>query len=245
MSRKKNVAEDDKPQVPAYIVTFSDMVTLLLTFFVLLLAMADEQKVELFTAGQSAFKRALADFGLSGSLFSMHGGLDFGHPKAKYKVDEGRDEADDRSIDSQMEMLRRKLLDVERTMEILPSQIVCASKTFTVTDIHFERGSWSLNEPAKEFLRTYCRQLAESLGSEAVSVYVVGLAATERSERRQWLVSAHRAEAVADFIKESLGEQSNGSVYSWGAGAGGDWSGSSGVISKQTNIMIVALTASR
>ncbi len=245
MSRKKTTSDDSGPCVPAYIVTFSDMITLLLTFFVLLLSLADEQKEELFTAGQSAFKRALADFGMSGSLFSSHNGLDFEHPKAKYRVNEGQDENNDRSIDSQMEMLRRKLLDVERTMEILPSQIVGVSKTFTVTNIRFKRGKWNLDEPTRVFLNTYCRQLAETLGTEAATVYVVGLAATERTETKQWLVSAHRAEAVADFIKTSLGEQSNKSVYFWGAGSGGQWSGTSGVISKQTNIMIVTLTSSK
>jgi chemotaxis protein MotB len=245
MSRKTKSSEDVGPQVPAYIVTFSDMITLLLTFFVLLLSMATEQKEELFTAGQSAFKRSLADFGLSGSLFSRRSGLDFNHPKAKYKVDEGQDEPDDRSIDSEMEMLRRQLLDLERTMKILPSQISGVSKTFTVTDVHFNRGGWGLNKPARQFLTTYCRQSAESMGTGAVTFYVVGLAGAEPSERLQWQVSARRAEAVANFIRGQSGEGSNWSVYSWGAGPGGDWSGPGGVISKQTDIMIVALTGGR
>ena len=51
MSRKRKSSEEGKLPVPAYIVTFSDMITLLLTFFVLLLSMASEQKEELFTAG--------------------------------------------------------------------------------------------------------------------------------------------------------------------------------------------------
>jgi len=243
MSRKRKSSGDGGPQVPAYIVTFSDMVTLLLTFFVLLLAMASEQKEELFTAGQSAFKRALADFGLSGSLFSKHSGLDFKHPKAKYKIDEGQDEANDRSIDAEMEIVRRRLLDLEKTIKIMPSQIVGVSKTFTVTDIHFNRGGCGLNKSSKEFLTTYCRQLEEGLGVGSVTLYVVGLAGSESSERQQWQVSARRAEAVANFIKGRLGEQLNWFVYSWGAGPGGDWSGPGGVISKQTDIMIVALTA--
>jgi chemotaxis protein MotB len=245
MSRKRKSSEEGGLQVPAYIVTFSDMVTLLLTFFVLLLSMATEQKDELFTVGQSSFKRSLADFGLSGSLFSKHSGIDFKHPKPKYKIDEGQDEPDDRSIDSEMEMVRRQLLDLERTMKILPSQISGVSKTFTVADVHFNRGGWGLNKPARQFLTTYCRQSAESMGTGAVTFYVVGLAGAEPSERLQWQISARRAEAVANFIRGQSGEGSNWSVYSWGAGPGGDWSGPGGVISKQTDIMIVALTAGR
>jgi len=245
MSRKRKSSEEGRAQVPAYIVTFSDMITLLLTFFVLLLTLASEQRPELFTIGQNAFKRALADFGLSGSLFGMSRGLDFKYPKAKYKIEEGQDVPGGRSIDAGLETVRRRLLDLEKTMKIMPSQIVGVSKTFTVTDIQFNRGGWGLNKPAKQFLTTYCRQLEESLGTGAVTLYVVGLAAAEAGERGQWQVSARRAEAVASFIKGRLGEQSNRSVYSWGAGPGGDWSGPGGVISKQTDIMIVALTANK
>lgn len=242
MSRKRKVSEDEKVLVPLYMFTFANILILLLAFFVLLLTLAEEKTEEQtkkqVEAGLTAFKRAFSDFG-------MGRGLSFDYPMAKYKVEEGQDEPGGRSIDSKMEMLRRKLLDLERTMKISPSQIVGVSKTFTVTDIRFNRGGWGLNKPAKQFLTTYCRQLEESLGVGAVTLYVVGLAAAEAGERGQWQVSARRAEAVASFIKGNLGEQSSRSVYSWGAGPGGDWSGPGGVISKQTDIMIVALTASK
>lgn len=242
MSRKRKVSEDEKVVVPMYIVTFANILILLLAFFVLLLTLAEEkteeQTMELFTAGQNAFRHAISDFG-------MGRGSGFDYPKAKYKVEEGQDEPGGRSIDAAMETVRRRLLDLEKTMKIMPSQIVGVSKTFTVTDIHFNRGGWVLNKSAKQFLTTYCRQLEESLGVGAVTLYVVGLAVAEASERGQWQVSARRAEAVASFIKVRLGEQSSWSVYSWGAGPGGDWSGPGGVISKQTDIMIVVLSASK
>jgi chemotaxis protein MotB len=43
MIERKEPPKEDKIKVPSYIVTFSDMITLLLTFFVLLLSMASEQ----------------------------------------------------------------------------------------------------------------------------------------------------------------------------------------------------------
>jgi len=48
LRQARPVIEDDKPKVPSYIVTFSDMVTLLLTFFVMLLSLAEVQDPELF-----------------------------------------------------------------------------------------------------------------------------------------------------------------------------------------------------
>lgn len=56
------VEEDEKPGVPAYMVSFGDMVTLLLTFFILLVAMADTQTAGLVGVGKGPIVRhVLAD----------------------------------------------------------------------------------------------------------------------------------------------------------------------------------------
>ena len=53
---------ESKMQVPSYIVTFSDMITLLLTFFVMLLSMADTQvDKHKFMKGHYSFKEAVAE----------------------------------------------------------------------------------------------------------------------------------------------------------------------------------------
>ena len=44
--------ENEKPGVPAYMVSFGDMITLLLTFFILLVALADTQTAGLVGAGK-------------------------------------------------------------------------------------------------------------------------------------------------------------------------------------------------
>ena len=53
-----------KIRVPAYIVTFSDMVTLLLTFFVMLLSMSKSRNTELFQRGHDSFVNSIKNFGL-------------------------------------------------------------------------------------------------------------------------------------------------------------------------------------
>jgi len=225
---------------PAYIVTFSDMITLLLTFFVLLLAMADERNESLYKDGQSAFKRAVAGFGMSGILFSKSDGSQFEHPLVKYRVRKGNDATEDRSIDSETEMVRRVILDLEYLMKISPSQITASSKTFTALDIHFGPGSWKLDESAKQFLNKYSRQIQESFVNQPLAFYVVGMAGSEKPGKQQWTVSGNRAQAVADHLKNEL-SQSDWPVYSWGVGPGGDWTGASGLISKNSQIMIVML----
>jgi len=62
MKRAKKAAEESKPIVPAYIITFSDMVTLLLTFFVLLITLASKQDHALRRNAESSIRRALANF---------------------------------------------------------------------------------------------------------------------------------------------------------------------------------------
>ncbi len=62
MARKKN--KDEGGGAPAWLVTYSDLVTLLLTFFVLLLSMANMDKVK-FHDALGSLKGA---FGLSGSI---------------------------------------------------------------------------------------------------------------------------------------------------------------------------------
>ena len=84
--------------------------------------------------------------------------------------------------------------------------------------------------------------MAASFSGEPVTVYIVGLAGTESSAEQQWTISARRAFQVANYIKKTLPGNTNWKVHSWGAGPGGEWAGANGVISKKTDILIVALT---
>ena len=74
-------------EVPAYIVTFSDMITLLLTFFVMLLSLADVQDPELFNKGRDSFVEAVDSYGL-GVMSSSHLAGGFEDLKTRYQVSE-------------------------------------------------------------------------------------------------------------------------------------------------------------
>lgn len=241
MSGSKKQAEEG-PKVPAYIVTFSDMVTLLLTFFVMLLSMAETQVEDhKFMAGQSSIRRALADFGLSGFLINQKSGPEFEHPRPAYNIDEGQDEEEDRSIDSHTEMLRRILLEIETKMKISPSQIDGVSKTYLPMEIRFPPKSSTLNEEAKKELQLYWNQIQTSTINQEPILYILGLAADEPNPTLQWFLSARRAEAVKVYL-ESLNKKKNGPpIFCWGAGNGGEWTGQSGLTTKETQIMITLI----
>jgi len=244
MKSKQTPSEEHKQSAPTYIVTFSDMVTLLLTFFVLLISLAETQNEENLKRGQSSFKQAIADFGISGFFFSKHSEPQFDHPKIKYHINQGQDKPEDRSIDAETEMVRRMIMKLEDMMKITPSQITASLSSFIITDIHFETGGYLLNDASKQSLYNHCRQIQESFNIEKAALYVVGLAGDEPTEMQQWVLSARRAQAVADFLEGNLARGKNWPIYSWGAGPGGDWTGTTGLITKQTEIMIAVLTES-
>ena len=251
--QRRTIAEQG-PKVPAYIVTFSDMVTLLLTFFVMLLTLADVQDPELFNKGRDAFIRSLRFVGL-GTLFGKSQMPDFGSFKPRYFIDEADESSDARTIDAKAEELRRIFRQLTKSAATRPLQRVATRTNFSVTDIRFSPGRAELNEQGRQFLTKFCRDLQQGAGSEAVGLYVLGLAPDAPSEKEQWLLSARRAQAVADFLREALssaGSQGRLSasvpgarwaVYSWGAGPGGDWAGPDSPISSESQILIAVLRA--
>ena len=244
MTGKKRAA-DPKPSVPGYIVTFSDMITLLLTFFVMLLSMAETQvEKHRFEVGINSFRRAITDLGLSGLLINRSVSSTFDHPKVYYRVDVGQDEPQDRSIDAKTEMLRRVLMDIERMMTISPSQITGVHKTAFPTNIRFGGGAWQLNAPDQDALRKLVEQFKINFSGRSPTIYVLALAA-DVPAAQQWLVSARRSQAVADYIRQQVPAEMAWPIYCWGAGSGGQWVGHSGLISPATQIVITVLTEDR
>ncbi|MHC4554037.1 MAG: flagellar motor protein MotB [Planctomycetota bacterium] len=238
--------EESKTPVPSYIVTYSDMITLLLTFFVMLLSLAETQVDEhKFMAGRYSFKSAVADFGLSGFLINQDSGPQLDHPKPKYRIDEGKDKENDRSIDAETEMVRRALLEVERMMNISPSHICGMDKTFLQPGIEFQPGSWDIDADAKKKISALCEQIKVNYTQQEPILYVLGLAADTKNDRQQWIVSSQRAKAVSDAIRTQIPEDLKWPVYCWGGADGGEWVGRNGQTTKNNQILIAVLTETK
>ena len=242
MIPKRAKAEQKAPKVPAYIVTFSDMVTLLLTFFVMLLTLAKVQDPELFNTGRDAFRLSIRNYGL-GMLFGRRVSPDLGEVKTKYFIKESDKIVELRTIDARREDVRRKLKKIKHSMDTMPSQIVAKTTNFSVTNISFSPGDTVLNKPAENFLKRFCLDLQQSAPVGAVRLYVLGLAGQERTEQSQWILSAKRAQAAADFLNRSLPSELNWPVYSWGAGPGGHWISQKSAASSHSQILIAVLRA--
>jgi len=255
LSDERRVTKTRSSNIPAYIVTFSDMVTLLLTFFVMLLSLANVQDEGLFGKGRDSFLKSVKGFGL-GILYGKKQKPDFGHEKIKYFIRNPDRLFKGRSIHAKEEEIRRVFQKVDRSVTTMPSKVVSKKTNFAVTDIRFLPGDATLNKPARRFLTEFCSDLQQGPGSRAIKLCVLGLAGDEASEKEQWILSARRAQAVAEFLRGILSSEpvsqtrygafvvpSKWPIYSWGAGPGGDWVGQDSPISRRSQILIAVLRA--
>lgn len=244
--------QEEKAKVPAYIVTFSDMVTLLLTFFVLLLSLASVQDPELFDQGRDSFWESIHLCGL-GVLLGSQPRPDFNAPMTKYRTTDP-ETSEDRTLDEYREKLRRIFERLSESMTTLPSQIVGHRLDFSITAVRFGSGEAVLNEDSRQHLLKYCIDLRQNVSAENCTLYVLGLAGDEATERQQWILSAQRAQAAAQFLQEQLSRNNRGPTAAppatdsspwrilwWGAGSGGNWAGQDRPDPGQSQILIAML----
>ena len=256
MRQKRQAPEDKGSKVPGYIVTFSDMITLLLTFFVLLLSLADVQDPELFNIGRDSFIKSFKHFGL-GMLLGKRVVLGFGETKIKHLTNDPDDPSEVRTIDEERERIRQIFKKISRSMITLPSCIVAERTDFSVANVRFSPGNATLDEPAKKSLTQFCLDLQQKPDSKAGTLYVLGLASDKTTEKKQWILSARRAQVVADFLRNILSSRSGSqtaygafslplkwNIYWWGAGPGGDWVSQDSPISRRSHVLIAVLRAS-
>lgn len=237
MRPQRQTTEEQGPKVPGYIVTFSDMVTLLLTFFVMLLTLADVQDPELFDKGRDAFLESLRYAGL-GMFFGRQDMPNYGNPKYMHTVNSDENTSENRTIDARAEQIERIFEELKNSATAIPRNTTVEKANFSLANVHFAPGKADLNESSKQFLTDFCRDLQYSSDTKPGILYVLGLASEEKEERDRWLLSAIRAEVVAKYLRNNLISISNQyntsdifnsppkwSVYSLGAGEGIDWTG--------------------
>ena len=101
-----------KASPPAYMVSFCDMMTLILTFFILLVSMSQKQQVGLMAAGLGSFIVAVKSHGLNGVLTGQEKADVFQYVRRKFNVpyDVEEDRLTDVADASNLELIRTRLL---------------------------------------------------------------------------------------------------------------------------------------
>lgn len=193
---KKPYKEDPKPGVPAYMVSFGDMMTLILTFFILLVSMANEQNPGLMAKGLGSFSVAIQSFGLDGLMSESEKVARFNHYRRKFGLPPEPDPSQ-----------QSEDLDNAAKVELVPAELIEALRprpeAFHPVAASFDADSSTLTGAT----RTYLQSLAQSLEPLSGQVLVLEGHANDAGAahgfNNQRLAFA-RAEAVRTYLVETL-----------------------------------------
>jgi len=175
---------------PAYMVSFGDMMTLILCFFILLVALSKERNYGLMAKGLGSFVVALKSHGMPGILSSGEKQKIFSQVRRRFNLPPEPDphRRTDHELASSSEMLRAEAVEaLKPRREIRQPQLG-----------RFEAGSAELTPQARRYIDLQADSLRPAYGQ----VLVLEGHATP-SERGETLALAFaRARAVEEYLAE-------------------------------------------
>ena len=187
-------AEEKKQGPPAYMVSFGDMMTLILTFFILLVSMSKEQAPGLVAQGVGSFIVQLETHGLDGVLSGAEKRAIFDKVRQRFGLPPKPDEAEPEEWD---ESSTKELLRTEAAEALKPHAEV-AQPNLAI----FEPGSAILSYEATRYLD----QLASTLRPREGQVLVLEAHAADSGgldPMGDRLLSNQRAHAVRKYLLET------------------------------------------
>ncbi|MEA3367961.1 MAG: flagellar motor protein MotB [Planctomycetota bacterium] len=209
---------------PAWLISFTDMITLLLSFFILLQSFAETRDPELFQRGRGGFVRAIEGFGIPDWLYGKKDAPRRKFTQHKHPVQEDPANLDRRRIiDADDEKIRRVYEDLRRLQRTRASDYTGQPARLLATPIRFDRGRYRLGVAGRAYLTDFAADLRRGSGTPPL-IYVIGLAPDAADPADGWRLSARRAAAAGACLREHLPEPlkaRGGRVDSWGAASAG------------------------
>jgi flagellar motor protein MotB len=201
------MSEDSGEKVPLWYISFADMITLLLSFFVMLQTMAHTQDSKLLGISQESFRRAIAGMGVPDFLFGRSGQLDMEYHKRRHSMEERptKEINPGRVLDADDDSIRRLFEQIKKEMETQSSNQAPRLLNVIQAPIAFTPGGSELTSADREALDGLVRNLLQN-GTGSGQLEVLGWAGDEPSEKQQWVVSARRAGEVEAYVRAALGK---------------------------------------
>ncbi|MFT5292070.1 MAG: chemotaxis protein MotB [Planctomycetota bacterium] len=185
-----------KEGAPAWMVSFGDMMTLILTFFILLVSMSQEQKVGLLAKGVGSFMVSVRSFGLPGILDKKEEAAIFEEVRSRFNLppEEDPSRRTDYVDASNLELVRATAAKALNPHDELSQPSVAV----------FEIDSADLQPAAERYLDMIAQTLRPSVDSILVIEGHSSDAGSAHSSNDRWL-AFRRARAVADYLIEEHG----------------------------------------
>ena len=186
MGRSKK-AEEKKEGLPMWMGTFSDLVTLMMAFFVMLVAMASFEDTKRIEAVIESIHAALGYTGFDSNMIAIH-------KKKDFTQDSRRDDTMQPVVAKLRQALQHKVSD-----QFIP-MVQNEQETRIRLDggVFFQPGSAELHPAAFAFVS----DVADTLKGENVMVRVEGFADGTGTEEANWRLSSDRALAVIEAFRE-------------------------------------------
>jgi chemotaxis protein MotB len=245
---KKGPPKEEKGEsAPLWMISFSDMISLMMAFFVMLLAMTNSDGGSNSGNGDDVFKRSIAGFNNSIKSFGvpeLFGKKAEGGGKKQmrhYAIDSNENAQTGQRIISSIEEQTKKLfnqLDAEASTS--PSTVKGTPIIFTATPILFNKSNYELKEEDKTYLKQFCSDIKSSSQSGNITIVVIGAAEEDMNFRDKWMVSSQRANAVAEYIKQCFSDSSI-NVAAWGTNNLSSWAKDSSFSANKTHILLSVL----
>ncbi len=190
--------KEEKPRgAPAYMVSFGDMMTLILCFFILLVAMAKERNYGLLAAGVGSFIVAIESHGLNGIMSAQEKQGIFNQVRRRFNLPPS-DELVEGSEATNLELVRAELAKALEPKRELSQPRVAA----------FDDGSFALTVLS----RNYLDRLADSLRPAKGQLLVLEGHASDSGRGAasdpRWLAFS-RAEEVRRYLIDEHGYPSD------------------------------------